>query len=133
MKQEDGASIFTHRLLRKLFPKDRADGFFDAIFGDVREGAYDIDLAFREMRPEVLVFDMRLSRRPGKCLACNLTYGLPEVFARHPIINISGLVAAIEERLGETVRCGSWRLGHTREIDKDLHVIPLIITLEGAA
>jgi hypothetical protein len=132
MKQEDESSIFTDNLLQELFPKDRADGFFDAIFGDVREGAYDIDLAFREMRPDTLVFEMRLSRRPGKCLACNLTYGLPEVFVRHPIIDISGLVAAIEERLGGKTRCVSWRLEHTREIDRDLHVIPLIITLENA-
>ena len=39
--------IFTRDVLKKLFPKNRSDNFFDALYGDPAEGAYDICLEFK--------------------------------------------------------------------------------------
>ncbi len=124
-------NIFTDDILRSLFPSERADDFFDALFGDASEGAYDIVLKYNDYLPETkeLYFELQLIQRPGKCLACNLTYGLPEVFSRHPVINIKGLVAEIDGLLGDNGSCKSWTLKHTNSVSSTLHIIPLIITL----
>ena len=122
--------LFTQDVVLQLFPEDRADLLFAALFGDVAEGAYDISLAFKEHRNSKLEFDLHLKRRSGKCLHCNLTYGLPKVFSRHPIINISGLVKDIERLLNGRATCTGWQLGSTKEVSSELHVIPLTISLE---
>ena len=124
--------VFSDKTLATLFPSERADLFFDALFGDVDEGAYDIALGFNGTAERQLHFELRLHRRPGKCLACNLTYGLPTVFARHPVINVKKLVADIDGLLGEGLTCGEWRLGQTREVSAELHVVPLTIELKSA-
>jgi hypothetical protein len=121
--------LFTQRALRELFPHDRADLFFEGLYGDPSEGAYDINLVFKGQDRDTLQFEFQLEQRPGKCLACNLTYGLPEVFSRHPIINIKGLIGEIDQILGDQGRCADWRLGITREISSELHILPLIITI----
>jgi hypothetical protein len=124
--------IFTDDVLRELFPARRADDFFEALFGDAGEGAYDISLVFTGYNEQAntLHFNLNLHERPGCCLACNLTYGLPEVFSRHPVINISGLVADIEKKLDGRARCVDWKLGTTVQQAKSLHSIPLNIILE---
>jgi hypothetical protein len=61
----------------------------------------------------------------GKCLACNLTYGLPKVFSRHPTLDVEGLVKKFRHFLDGTTDITHWQLGDTREISRDLHVIPL--------
>jgi hypothetical protein len=66
-----------------------------------------------------------LIRRPGKCLACNLTYGLPNVFSRHPTLDIEGLVQNFRKIMDGTSEITHWQLGDTREISRDLHIIPL--------
>ena len=122
--------LFTKEVLTRLFPASRADQFFDAMFGDAAEGAYDIKLTFKghNAAAKTLLFDLELHERPGKCLACNLTYGLPEVFSRHPLINLKGLVAEIASLCGNsTVK--EWRLGTTRQVSKALHAVPLTINL----
>ncbi len=116
--------------MNELFPDDRADRFFEALFGDAEEGAYDIGLVFREQGQNELLFEFHLKQRPGKCLACNLTYGLPDVFSRHPVINIDGLVKKIDESLNGLARCSKWQLGATREISKSLHTVPLTIFID---
>jgi hypothetical protein len=116
----------TPEKLEELFPKDKTDRFFEALLGDCSEGAYDIELAFKEMRDNTLEFEFLLKQRPGKCLACNLTYGLPKVFQKHPTIDISGLIESIQEILPE-INITGWELGYTREVSKNLHVIPLTI------
>jgi len=121
--------LFTQRALRELFPHERADLFFEGLYGDPLEGAYDISLVFKGRDRDTLQFEFRLEQRPGKCLACNLTYGLPEVFSRHPIINIKGLIREIDQILGGQWRCADWRLGLTREVSHELHSLPLIITI----
>jgi hypothetical protein len=116
--------------LQKIFPADRADHFFEALLGAASEGAYDINLKFIEESDHRLDFEFHLQQRPGKCLACNLTYGLPQVFARHPVIDIKGLVQEIDKNLNGTARCADWKLGATREISRELHIIPLTISLK---
>ena len=122
--------MFDSPTLQKLFPADRADRFFDALLGDASSGAYDIRLKFIEKNDHLLNFEFHLEQRPGKCLACNLTYGLPQVFARHPVIDIGGLVQKIDQKLNGSFRCSDWKLGATREVSKVLHVIPFTIYLK---
>ena len=130
----DWKQIFSRTTLRELFPQERTDAFFDALFGDASEGAYDIEFSFDryDRAARNLRFLLNLRERPGRCLACNLTYGLPEVFARHPVIDLKGLVRDIEGRLGGEMVCGDWRLGRTVQQDNALHSIPLEIEVRQA-
>ena len=124
--------IFTDDALQRLFPASRSDEFFDALFGDAAEGAYDISLKFSgyDQENRYLHFQLHLIQRPGRCLACNLTYGLPEVFSRHPIINIKGLVTEIGQLLPEQISCKEWSLKSTKSVSSELHVIPLVIEVK---
>ena len=132
MDEKNINAIFSLDALKKIFPEDRADQFFEALYGEVEEGAYTIGLKFTGVNSErkTLLFELELQERPGKCLACNLTYGLPEVFSRHPIINIKGLVKEIEGLLGDGLQCTQWSLGRTLEVSKKVHSIPLTIKVE---
>jgi hypothetical protein len=125
--------LFTETALKQLFPAERTDAFFEALYGDAAEGAYDIVFSFQGLKKEALEFRFDLHRRPGKCLACNLTYGLPQVFSRHPLIDIAGLVRGIDNRLAGKATCSRWKLGETEEISSDLHVVPLTVYLERTA
>ena len=125
--------LFTETALKQLFPAERTDAFFEALYGDAAEGAYDIVFSFQGLKKEALEFRFDLHRRPGKCLACNLTYGLPQVFSRHPLIDIAGLVRGIDNRLAGKATCSRWKLGETEEISSDVHVVPLTVYLERTA
>lgn len=125
-------SIFTPAALIGVFPPERTDLFFEALFGDAAEGSFDIELTYAGSGDNRLCFDLRLLQRPGKCLACNLTYGLPQVFSRHPVINLKAVVDSIDQLLGDKASCTDWRLGRTREVSRELHVVPLQIELNGA-
>ncbi|MBT8342038.1 MAG: pancreas/duodenum homeobox protein 1 [Desulfatitalea sp.] len=126
---ETVTAIFTRQMLEDLLPAARTDDFFDALLGDAAEGAYDIRLTFNRFEADKLYFDLELHQRPGKCLACNLTYGLPSVLSRHPVINIQGIVDRIDELMGGHGRCRGWQLGNTSEKRRELHVVPLVIDL----
>lgn len=117
--------------LAELFPSSRSNDFFEALFGDAEEGAYDIALRYSGFSAEEkrLIFFLDLHERPGKCLACNLTYGLPEVFSRHPVVNIKGLVEDIVQLLGPDVSVKKWQLGTTSQEENSRHCIPLDIDL----
>ena len=67
--------LFSQEKINNLFPKNKADQFFEALYGDPSEGAYNIDLFFKEQKENSLIFEFHLTQRPGKCLRCNLTYG----------------------------------------------------------
>ena len=121
--------LFPQHVLDAIFPAERADQFFEALFGDSSEGAYDIVLAYTGASDERIDFEFQLNQRPGRCLACNLTYGLPEVFMRHPVIDVAGVVRQIDSRMVDGKRCGDWMLGRTREVSRERHVLPLIINL----
>ena len=131
MLNDNVRNLFTNEVLNDLLPPDRADAFFDALYGDSNEGAYDIKLRYSNYNLEknILTFELQLTERPGKCLACNLTYGLPEVFSLHPLINIQGMVEKIESMLDEQVKCLDWELGSTQTAADNLHTIPLKIYL----
>ena len=130
MEKDSLGDLFNRAALKSLFPRERAGRFFDALFGDPSEGAYDIGLEFKGHNRDNLLFEFHLSQRPGKCLACNLTLGLPEVFSRHPVINVKGLIKEIDKLLDGRARCVGWKLGYTREVSDTLHVIPLTVSLQ---
>ena len=132
MGKEPFETLFTPDRLAGIFPADRADRFFEALFGDAREGAYDIRLEFQGLEGNQLRFLFHLSERPGTCLSCSLTYCLPHVFSRHPVINVAGLVRDIDQMLDGSHRCESWEIGRTIEFDRNNHAVPLTITIDPA-
>ena len=113
--------------LDKIFSPSRADEFFDALFGGAEDGAYDIGLVCRGVEAQKAKLAFELRQRPGKCLACNLTYGLPQVFQRHPILNVAGVARDVAAHLGWPPEATKWKLGHTEEVNRELHVIPLVV------
>lgn len=121
-----GNETLTSARLEKLFPASRADEFFDAIYGGAEEGAYDIALVSKEITDKRAEMAFELKKREGHCLKCSLTYGLPEVFKRHPILNVGALARDIGEILGWGTDV-AWQLYPVREINDDLHVIPFVI------
>ncbi len=125
-------SIFNDDFLKELFPPTRADEFFDALYGGAEEGAFDITLGFNGIDPgsSVINLEFRLTERPGKCMACSLTYGLPPVFERHPIIGIKGMIEKIEKALPDGFSVKDWKLGATTPVAPKLNVIPFLITIE---
>lgn len=131
MNPEELERLFTPDALSRIFPPERTEQFFEALLGDPDEGAYRIRLSFAGADRGNLRFHLELYPRPGKCLACHLTYGLPRVFSRHPVINIQGIVEEVDRLLGTRARCAGWSLGATQEVSRDLHLIPLTISLNG--
>ena len=119
--------ILTQDFLDTLIPPELGDQFFEALYGDSSEGAYDIRLKFLKADEKQIVLAFDLTERPGKCLICSLTYGLPTVFSRHPLINIKKIVEKIEEK-GVYVK--EWRLGETEEQNSSTHAIPFYLDLE---
>ncbi len=133
MTQDTFKNILTKEKLAEIFPPERSNEFFDALFGDASEGSYDIELAYRQSTGDQLVINLLLHERPNCCLACNLTQGLPQVFSRHPIINIEGVVQKINTMIteaGSGFTCGGWSLGYTEQQSSSLHLIPIKIELE---
>ena len=118
-------------VLQKLFPPQRADEFFEALYGDPEEGTFDIELALTGISGERLDLEFRLKQRPGKCMACNLTYGLPQVFSRHPVIDLPGLIKEINSLLPEGMQATDWKLGSTKEVSSELHLIPWSLYLNS--
>ncbi|MDD9302014.1 MAG: pancreas/duodenum homeobox protein 1 [Desulfobacter sp.] len=118
--------IITQEFLDRLLPPEKSDQFFEALYGDASEGAYDIRLEPVSVSQDRIVLSFNLTQRPGKCLVCSLTYGLPTVFSRHPLINIKGMVAQMEEA---GIRIKKWQLGDTEENSAALHIIPLFMDL----
>ena len=131
MQKQELKDIFTKDVLEDLLPSQMSNDFFEALYGDAEEGVYDIKLSFKEYDSEQkkLFFELQLHERPGQCLACNLTYGLPEVFSCHPLLNIKGMVEKIESLLGGDTKCSSWELGATETPAASMHAIPLTINL----
>ena len=118
--------ILTQDFLDTLIPPEIGDQFFEALYGDASEGAYDIRLKFLNADEKQIVLTFDLTERPGKCLMCSLTYGLPTVFSRHPLINIKNIVEKIEEK-GICVK--EWRLGKTEERNSSTHAILFYLVL----
>lgn len=126
----DVTTLFSDEWAMEVFPPEKTDAFFDALYGDCEDGAYDIRLRFAGQSGETLRFDFELHQRPGACLACNLTYGLPQVFTRHPLINVAGVVEAIALALQVAPSSLSWTLARTEEQSAALHIVPLMVTMD---
>jgi len=132
MHEESIDAVINDSFLSELFPPEKADEFFEALYGGAEAGAFDISLhctGFDSSR-NVLHLEFHLTERPGKCLACNLTYGLPEVFKRHPVINVTGITAAIERALSPEWKVNEWFIGSTIITSPKVNSIPLIISLK---
>lgn len=121
------SKVLDKAFLDSVFPPERTEAFFDALFGGAEEGAYDIVLVCRSEGEGKAELAFELHQRPGKCLACNMTYGLPQVFQRHPVLNVAGVARAVAEKLGWPADKVRWWLGHTEEVSRSLHVIPLYL------
>jgi len=130
MPNDSFATAFSRSVCATLLPPERANEFFEALFGDASEGAYDLELKYHGTSGDTIRFDLLLHQRPGHCLACNLTYGLPQVFSRHPVINIAGMVDKIKAILAEKVETTGWKLGSTSQLSNALHSIPLMISIK---
>jgi hypothetical protein len=126
MNQSKMKNVFTKEFCEELLPAGTSDSFFEALYGDVSEGAYDISLECVSIEADRIELAFNLTQRPGKCLVCNLTYGLPNVFERHPLINIKGIIRKIQDA---GVQVKEWHLGNTIEKSNILHVIPLYLDL----
>lgn len=127
----DPSAVFTPDALARLFPADRADAFFEALFGDADEGSYDISLAYLGSGNGDLRFEFRLTQRPGKCLKCSLTYGLPQVFSRHPVIGVAKLAREAMTMVHGEGAEAAFTLGQTRTVNAALHAIPLTVRRAG--
>lgn len=123
----DLTQTFTPAYLDEIFPPEKSNAFFEAMYGDASEGAYDIRLRFESGTSAELHFLLHLEQRPGKCLACNLTYGLPQVFSRHPLLAMGRLAEELAAKIGRTA--SSWSFSPTREISRTLHAVPFVISL----
>ncbi|MDL2216923.1 pancreas/duodenum homeobox protein 1 [Desulfovibrio sp. OttesenSCG-928-M14] len=123
----NAADIFTAEWTSAVFPPERTEAFFEALFGGAEDGAYDISLRYMNSKGDTHQFCFDLTQRPGKCLACNLTYGLPQVFSRHPVLNVKGIAEAAAAALGKDPASVRWDLGATTEHSATLHSIPFVV------
>lgn len=122
------SEIYTAEWCAQVFPPERTNEFFEALFGDPDGGAYDIELAFVASEGDMLEFNFNLRQRGNQCLACNLTHGLPKVFERHPIINSADLAQEAAKAGGKNLK--EWKIGATKEDSKALHMVPFYVWLE---
>ena len=118
-------NIFSAEYLNTVFPPERTNAFFEALFGDAEDGAYDIRMSFLSGTDRLLRFFFELHQRGNACLACNLTHGLPHVFQRHPVIDAKGVAATLAAKAGW--KDFEWMIGTTEEISTALHVIPFTL------
>ena len=124
--------VVTDEFLSNLFPQERADEFFDALYGGAEAGAFDIGLrsAGFDKQRKTLIIEFVLIERPGHCMACNLTYGLPKVFEKHPVINLKGIIDEIRKKLGTKWQIEDWEIGSTQVINRQVNTIPVFIKLK---
>ncbi len=124
--------IINDEFLDELFPPERADEFFNALYGGAETGAFDISLRYNDFNKQqgILYLHFLLTERPGKCMACSLTAGLPPVFQRHPVINLKGMIRKIEEKLSPEWSVKDWSIGSTTVLGPETNAIPLMLYLE---
>ena len=122
--------LITDEFLKRLFPPEKADEFFEALYGGAETGAFDIALKYKGFNePEGILFlEFILTERPGKCMACSLTQGLPPVFQRHPVINIKNIVEKIDERISDW-SVEDWSIGSTAALNSNTNSIPMMLKL----
>lgn len=129
MNESKARQVFTREKMESLFPIEKSNAFFDALYGGSEESHFDIQLEFQDVKDNELIFLFNLVQRPGGCLSCSMTYGLPHVLARHPVINISGLIHDIAAALDIDPAKTNWTMGNTRQESSEIHRIPLVISV----
>ena len=77
MQNDQYAALFPKEICNKLFPPEKTSDFFEALLGDADDGSYDIELQYTGLSGRQIHFELLLHERPGHCLSCNLTLGLP--------------------------------------------------------
>ncbi len=104
--------------LKDMFPPEKADMFFEALYGGAESGAFDISLRYLglDSGQNILQFEFLLIERPGHCMACSLTRGLPQVFNRHPVVDVAGIIEKIEKCLLPEWGVREWSFGRTKVI-----------------
>ncbi len=132
--QDDVKERLDGDFLSLLFPPGRDDEFFEALYGGAEDGAFDIRLTLEGVREEAgeVVLAFTLTERPGKCMACSLTYGLPPVFERHPIINLKGILDGVSQRLAPDWKVEGYKIGATAPKAPKVNIIPLAIQVAPA-
>jgi len=128
-QNQDITQIFSQKILDKIFPPEKTNAFFEAMLGDASEGAYDIRLIFKGVKENIIQFAFELTQRPGKCLVCSVTYGLPQVFKKHRIINTENIVDQIKTIIGNA-NVITWDILPTLQIEQNKHLVPLHITVD---
>ncbi len=118
--------MFSQEFLTNLFPPERTNDFFEALFGAPEDGAYDIKMSYQGKENKTLKFYFELHARPNQCLRCNLTTGLPPVFERHPIIAAKAMAEKIAEHASFANH--TWKIGQTIQYSEAVHYVPLYVT-----
>lgn len=120
--------VFTSECPNDLFPIQRTNDLFGVLSGDAEEEACDIRLVVdpEEGDDGELHFYFELRQYTGRCLVCNLTYSLPQVFGRHPIINLKGLVSDIASHAGWEPGDVRWHAGTMGSLSGVLYRTPLV-------
>ncbi len=128
---KDPIQVIDNAFLEKLFPPGRDNEFFEALYGGAEEGAFDIRLKAEgfDNKASRLLLVFELKERAGKCMACSLTYGLPPVFERHPVINMAGMMKEIDKALSPDWRVSQWQLGTTTTMAPKVNIIPVTVEL----
>ena len=109
--------MFDQEFLTDLFPPERTNEFFEALFGDAEDGAYDIKMSYQGKDGNA---------RPNQCLRCNLTTGLPPVFERHPIIAAKTMAEKIAKEAGFAKY--TWKIGPTIQYSEAVHYVPFYVS-----
>ncbi len=131
LNQNQVKTLLDDDFLASLFPPGRDNEFFDALYGGSEDGAFDISLIFYGVREQTdeIILAYKLTERPGKCMACSLTTGLPPVFRRHPIINVAGTAEKLAERIGDGWTLKDYDIGQTAPYAPKINIIPFFIRL----
>ena len=95
-------TVLTKENLEKIFPRQRANDFFEALFGDADEGAYDIELAYREHNGSTLVMDLLLRR----LLDLGIRLARPGEFSERAFLN-GKLDLAQAEAVADLIESGT--------------------------
>jgi hypothetical protein len=134
MTKPGPTELIKEEKLTELFPKNRDNEFFNAFYGGSEDGAFDIMLSFDnyDSQKSELFFEFRLKERPGKCMACHLTYGLPNVFEKSPIINLKGIIKGIDEMLQPYYGVQEYSLGRTIPKAPKINIIPLVVKIRNS-
>ena len=68
MNNQTLKSLFPDEVLVELFPEERSNDFFEALFGDASEGAYDIKLRYHTYDKNTQIMQFNLDCVNGRAV-----------------------------------------------------------------